>query len=125
MTAVNEDQRLLHIAVSAEWEEALRTGSYDRSTAGASLDDVGFIHCSRGIAQVNTVLSAVYAGLDTPLVLLHIDERAALAAGLRIVDEPGNPRDPESELFPHLYGGPLPVGAVQSTEPLPARRALG
>jgi uncharacterized protein (DUF952 family) len=42
------------------------------------------------------------------MVLLHVDV-SALEAPVRW--EPGVPTDPQSMLFPHLYG-PLPVRAV-------------
>jgi uncharacterized protein (DUF952 family) len=45
------------------------------------------------------------------MVLLHVDA-AALGAPLRW--EPGVPTDPQSMLFPHLYG-PLPIRAVLKT----------
>ena len=52
----------------------------------------------------------------TDLVLLNIDP-AALTDPVRW--EPGVPTDPESMLFPHLYG-PLPAAAVRSvTQYLP------
>jgi hypothetical protein len=53
-----------------------------------------------------------------PLVLLTLDEPALAAAGLRVVREPGDPSDSDSERFPHVYGGPLPVAAVSRVEPL-------
>ena len=105
-----------HIAFEADWRQAQRTGSYDRSTRGASIDEVGFLHASAGRNQVDRVLEYVFADVTDPLVLLTLDEAALAAAGLRIVMEPGNPVDPDSERFPHVYGGPLPVGAVSRVE---------
>ena len=54
----------------------------------------------------------LYAG-RADLVLLRIDP-ARLGAPVRW--EPGVPTDPESMVFPHLYG-PLPVEAVTSVTP--------
>lgn len=77
-----------------------------------------FIHCSRGIEQVRTVLSAHYAQVDAPLVLLHIDEDSLSSAALHIVDEPVDPDNPDAEVFPHIYGGALPTGFVAEVLPL-------
>ncbi len=107
-----------HIAFTADWEKAQRTGAYDRSTRGASIDEVGFLHASDGPEQLRTVLGRFYADVTEPLVLLTLDEPALAAAGLRVVREPGDPSDPDSERFPHVYGGVLPVAAVSRVEPL-------
>jgi uncharacterized protein (DUF952 family) len=70
------------------------------------LREVGFVHLSAP-DQVHLPANRLYAG-RTDLVLLHIDA-PRLEAPLRW--EPGSVTDPESMLFPHLYG-PLPVAAV-------------
>jgi uncharacterized protein (DUF952 family) len=67
---------------------------------------VGFVHLSAP-AQVHLPANRLYAG-RTDLVLLHCDP-ALLSAPVRW--EPGVPTDPQSMLFPHLYG-PLPIAAV-------------
>jgi uncharacterized protein (DUF952 family) len=51
----------------------------------------------------------------TDLVLLHVDPRRL---GSPVRWEPGVVTDPESMLFPHLYG-PLPVAAVIDARPYP------
>jgi tRNA(Arg) A34 adenosine deaminase TadA/uncharacterized protein (DUF952 family) len=107
-----------HIAFRADWQRAQRTGTYDRSTRGASIQEVGFLHACDGPDQVGTVLTRFYADVSEPLVLLTLDESAMAAAGLRVLTEPGDPADPDSERFPHVYGGPLPVAAVSRVEPL-------
>lgn len=118
---------LQHIAESAEWDRARASGSYDRSTRGASIEQVGFLHASSGPVQVATVLEAVYAGTTEPLVLLTLDPAALFRAGLRVVMEPGNPSRPDGEWFPHVYGGPIPVAAVAEAVPIdrPGRSAPG
>ncbi len=105
-----------HIAEAADWERALDTGLYDRSTRGASIEKVGFLHASAGPRQVGLVLDAVYADVTEPLVLLTLHEETLHGAGLRVVLEPGVPADPRGEWFPHVYGGPIPVGAVAGVE---------
>ena len=102
---------LVHLCAEAEWRHAAATVEY----RPASLAEVGFIHLSTP-EQVHLPANRLYAG-RTDLVLLRIDPQ-------RLVDpvrwEPGVPTDPESMLFPHLYG-PLPTDAVTSvTRYLPA-----
>ncbi len=98
-----------HIAEPAEWAAARAAGSYERSTRGLSLAEVGFVHCSYP-DQAAGVAAAIYADADD-LVLLRIDP-ARVPAEIRV--EGG---------FPHVYG-PIPVTAVTGTEPL-ARDATG
>lgn len=111
-----------HIAFSDEWAAARPKGSYDRSTRGASIEQVGFLHASDGPAQVDAVLAAVYAGVTEPLVLLTLDPAALYRSGLRVILEPGDPQRPDGEWFPHVYGGPIPVGAVAEAVPIDRTR---
>jgi uncharacterized protein (DUF952 family) len=93
---------LVHICSSAEWSLAQARGN----VLPASLASVGFIHLSTP-GQVHLPANRLYRGRDD-LVLLHIDSNR-LDSPLRW--EPGVATDPQSMLFPHLYG-PLPVRAV-------------
>jgi glutathione S-transferase len=104
---------LYHLALAGEWAAAVeRGGPYDRSTLGASLDEVGFIHCSFA-AQVAPTRRRFYADRDD-VVLLRIDPD-------RLVDEVKvEDLHDTGEAFPHLYG-PLPLDAVVEVEPLPQR----
>ena len=108
---------LRHIAFVADWEAAQPSGRYEISTRGRTLAQEGFIHLAFE-HQVDGVASRFYADVTEPLVLLSIDP-AALDADVRV--EPGDPSDPSSERFPHLYG-PLPTAAVTAVAPL-GRRA--
>jgi uncharacterized protein (DUF952 family) len=101
---------LWHLSEGAEWAEAVRTGSYERSTRGQSLAEVGFVHCSYP-QQLAGVAAAFYADADD-LVLLRIDP-ARVRAGIRVEDG-----------FPHVYG-PIPVAAVAAAEPLTRDAATG
>jgi uncharacterized protein (DUF952 family) len=65
-----------------------------------------YIHLSTP-EQVHLPANRLYRGRDD-LVLLHVDP-ALLGSPVRW--EPGVATDPESMVFPHLYG-PLPVRAV-------------
>ena len=93
---------IAHICDKNEWQAAERAGEY----RAASLEDEGFIHCSRP-EQILDVANHFYAGAPD-LVLLCIDPQL-LDAELRweTVDE---------EVFPHLYG-PINLIAVKSVRP--------
>ena len=93
---------LVHLCGAAEWNRARSRGEIHPEPSGG----IGFIHLSTP-EQVHLPANRLYRGRDD-LVLLHIDP-ALLDAPVRW--EPGVATDPESMLFPHLYG-PLPVRAV-------------
>lgn len=92
---------LVHLCGTEQWARARRVGAIHPDAGGGE-----FIHLSTP-EQVHLPANRLYRGRDD-LVLLHIDP-ARLAAPVRW--EPGVATDPESMLFPHLYG-PLPVAAV-------------
>jgi uncharacterized protein (DUF952 family) len=97
---------ILHIAHASDWVAAVESGEYRISTRDATLDEVGFIHASRG-AQVKFVATFVYADDPEALVVLSIDE-----TGLDVREEDGG----AGELFPHVYG-PIPVANVTAVSP--------
>ena len=102
---------LFHLALADEWLEAVeRGGPYERSTLGAGLDEVGFIHCS--FADQVAVTRDRFYGDRPDVVLLRIDPDR-LDAEVRVEDLHGT-----GEVYPHLYG-PLPLDAVVEVEPLP------
>ncbi|HTQ20384.1 DUF952 domain-containing protein [Mycobacterium sp.] len=90
---------LVHLCGAEEWPRVASGGDIRP-------DSVGFVHLSRP-EQVHLPANRIYRG-RTDLLLLYIDP-AALDSPVRW--EPGVPTDPESMLFPHLYG-PLPARAV-------------
>jgi glutathione S-transferase len=92
-----------HIALVEDWQIALDDGVYAMSTRGATLDEVGFIHCARP-DQIIGVLNRYYHDVDEVL-LLDID-----VDGLDIRDEPVE-LDTGIDYFPHLFGH-LPISAV-------------
>lgn len=106
-----------HIALASEWDEAQRSGRYTTSTLGMTIEQVGYMHASFP-EQVRATLTRFYSHVDAPLVLLTLDEDALTSAGLEVRVERAVPDDPESEQFPHLYGGDLPVGAVSRVQEL-------
>jgi uncharacterized protein (DUF952 family) len=93
---------LLHLCPSDEWSSARIRGELRPE----SLTSAGFIHLSAP-DQVHLPANRIYRG-RTDLVLLHIDP-ARLDSPIRW--EHGVPTDPDSMLFPHLYGA-LPIDAV-------------
>ena len=55
----------------------------------------------------------MYTGISEPLVVLHLDQEALTSAGFDVVVEDGG----DGELFPHVYGGPLPASVVAEVRP--------
>ena len=95
-----------HIALHDDWRDAQPLGSYLVSTRGLTLEEVGYIHCSKP-EQIEGVAQRFYADLSE-LLLLEVDPERVES---EIVEEP--PAPGVSELFPHIYG-PLPITAVCS-----------
>lgn len=102
---------LFHIALPEDFNRARQTGFYDVSTRGLPLAQAGFVHGSASQDQVQRIWQAVYSDREDVLIL-SVDEQALADAGLTVRYEPGDPSDPESELFPHIYGGPIPFCAL-------------
>lgn len=101
---------ILHFCPRADWLAARAAGEY----TATSLTSVGFIHCSTP-AQVHRPANVLHPG-RTDLVLLEIEE-SRLPEPPRY--EPGDPGDPASERFPHVYG-PIPLAAVTAVHAFPA-----
>jgi uncharacterized protein (DUF952 family) len=96
---------LVHLCGREEWSRARDRGGIQPDAPGPDAAS-RFIHLSTP-EQVHLPANRLFRGRDD-LVLLRIDP-ALLDSPVRW--EPGVPTDPESMLFPHLYG-PLPVRAV-------------
>ena len=115
---------LCHIAIAAEWDAAQASGLYDRSTLQASIADVGFMHASDSYEQASRVLRYLFGEVREPLVLLDLDRAMIATSGLEIRHECASPKDPASEKFPHIYGGPLPVGCVRRVQRFQTTREI-
>lgn len=100
---------LQHIALESDWQAAQAAGRYPVSTRGQLIADVGFMHCSTP-EQTAGVRERFYSDVTEPLLLLTLDEPALAAHGLEVRREP--PAPGVAELFPHVYGGDLPVACV-------------
>lgn len=92
----------MHLCSTDEWSSASSQGELRPE----SLSSVGFIHLSKP-EQVHLPANRLYRDRQD-LVLLHIDP-TRLDSPIRW--ELGVATDPDSMLFPHLYGA-LPVSAV-------------
>jgi glutathione S-transferase len=103
--------RIFHLATLADWDAARASGAYTTSTRGVTLEDEGYIHCSRA-DQVDGVRAAYYADVGEPLVLLEIETDLL---GVPVVDEA--PAPGVEETFPHVYGA-VPPTAVVAVTPL-------
>jgi len=101
--------RILHLALAADWDAAVRAGRYEVSTRGVSLAQEGFVHASTA-EQLPGVAAAFYRDAG-PLVLLVLDVGALEAAGSPVRWEVPDGAPPASGAFPHVYG-PVPVAAV-------------
>ncbi|MEV0246251.1 DUF952 domain-containing protein [Nocardia sp. NPDC050712] len=103
---MHDTHTLVHICDLNDWSNARQIGEY----RPVSLNEAGFIHLSTP-QQAHLPANRLFRGRED-LVLLRIDPALV---GAEVVWEPGVPTDPESMLFPHLYG-PLPVEAVTAVE---------
>lgn len=95
---------LVRLCSEQEWAGAQDRGWFPPEPAGPDAD--AFVHLST-VDQVHLPANRLYSGRGD-MMLLYVDA-SALEAPLRW--ERGVPTDPQSMLFPHLYG-PLPVEAV-------------
>ncbi|KAA3642779.1 MAG: DUF952 domain-containing protein [Chloroflexi bacterium] len=93
--------KILHICAKDDWQQATARGEY----LADSLENEGFIHCSRS-EQVEKVANSFYVGLPG-LVLLHIDaDRLTAEVKWEAAD---------GDEFPHIYG-PINLDAVVEIE---------
>jgi uncharacterized protein (DUF952 family) len=100
---------ILHFCPRPDWQAAVVAGEYSADTLATE----GFIHCSTA-DLVHIPANRLVRG-RTDLLLLEIDE-GRLAEPPRY--EPGDPSDPASPVFPHIYG-PIPVAAVVRVHEFP------
>ena len=99
---------IFHISSPQDWQAAQAAGDYRISTRGKSLEDEGFIHCSR-LDQVAGVLAAYYADAG-PLLLLTVDPDLLTSEWRDDEIAPG-------VTYPHVYG-PIDLAAVVAVTPL-------
>jgi uncharacterized protein (DUF952 family) len=102
---------IYHIAMAADWEQALAADQYTTSTRGVTLAEQGFIHASTA-RQVTGVANAFYQ--DVPDLLLLVIDAELLTAPLRYEEVPG-----AAEPFPHIYGPLNPDAVIRALPFLP------
>lgn len=103
--------RILHLALEPDWVTAREAGTYIVSTRDATLQQVGFIHCSTP-AQVDGVAQNFYADVLADLVVLELDDEQIRASGTEVrYEDPGN-----GDLYPHIYG-PIDPAWVTGVSP--------
>jgi uncharacterized protein (DUF952 family) len=105
------DVQVFHIATAADWQAGRRSGAYTTSTRGVTLEQEGFIHCSRR-EQVAAVWRNYYADAGEPLCLLTIDTDKLTSPWQE--DPVGN------DTYPHVYG-PINTAAVVRVQPMDVR----
>ena len=101
----------LHLTTKQAWESALAFSSYEVSTNGKTLAEVGFIHGSFA-DQLQEVAGFVFAGSTEDLVVLHLDTENLEANGIPVrVEEASN-----GQKYPHIYGA-IPCNLVDQVVP--------
>ncbi|QJC21164.1 GNAT family N-acetyltransferase [Arcanobacterium buesumense] len=102
---------VFHIVVPEDWKQACGRGTYTQSTRDCDVDAVGFIHASTSLEQATAVAKFLYADRADAFVVA-IDDEEVRNAGFEIRFELGDLQNPQSEKFPHIYGGPLPISLL-------------
>ncbi len=97
---------IYHVSTRPDWERAQLAESYETSTRGRTIAEVGFIHASTK-EQVSGVVQRFYRDCEDELVLLVIDVETLEAAGIPVRFEEID----GGEIFPHIYA-PLPPELV-------------
>jgi len=86
---------IYHILDCNDWETAKKNNTYHP----VSLENEGFIHCSR-TDQLQKVANSFYKG-QTNLIIIRIEEDKV---GPKVVHEPPLEAPMSGVLFPHIYG---------------------
>ena len=90
---------IYHVSTPDEWTEAQQAGAYTSSSRDRSLEQEGFIHCSRA-DQIAGVLDRYYVGAG-PLLVLSVDPDRLTAPWREDEIAPG-------VFYPHVYGPDQP-----------------
>lgn len=88
--------RILHVAISDDWEASRNFGEYEVSTRGIGLFDAGYIRATTA-EGLDTVLRRRYADLHLPLLVIVIDIEALESSGVGVVwadDDSASGRSP-------------------------------
>jgi uncharacterized protein (DUF952 family) len=90
---------ILHLTRRSDWKAAIEVGSYELSTRGGTLQQVGFIHASTP-SQLPAVAELVFRDVSDDLVVLVMDDARLRSAGADVRFEDGG----NGQLYPHIYG---------------------
>jgi uncharacterized protein (DUF952 family) len=90
---------ILHLTRRSDWEAAIDVGSYELSTLGGTLQQVGFIHASTR-SQLPAVAELVFRDVSDDLLVLVMDDAYLRSAGADLRFEDGG----NGQLYPHIYG---------------------
>lgn len=88
--------RILHVAISDDWEASRNFGEYEVSTRGVGLFDAGYIRATTA-EGLDNVLRRRYADLHLPLLVIVIDVEALESSGVGVVwidDDSASGRSP-------------------------------
>lgn len=99
---------IYHLSTPDEWASAQRSGDYTSSSRDRTLEQEGFIHCSRA-DQLAGVLERFYVDAG-PLLVLSVDTSLLTSPWQDDEIAPG-------VFYPHVYG-PINVAAVVAVTPL-------
>lgn len=97
MEPIHRDDIIFHLVNEEDWRNRRSGGAYRTP----SLEEEGFIHCSRG-SQVEKTANRLFRG-ERKLLLLVIDV-PSLAPEIRYEES-------EGEQWPHVHG-PINTGAI-------------
>jgi uncharacterized protein (DUF952 family) len=100
---------IYHVTTLSEWTKAQLSGTFDRSTKGKSIEDVGFIHASTAL-QLEEIQAKLYGKTTEKLVVLVLSQEKLQGAGIEVRFEDGG----EGEYYPHIYA-PIPVRLIVDT----------
>lgn len=98
---------IYHLVPIDYWEAQ----SADRPYTPADYAREGFIHCTRGEAQLAIVANRYYRNDQRAWLVLELEELAITA---EVKYEPGS----DGLLYPHIYG-PLNREAIRTIRPMP------
>ena len=104
--------RIFHLITEQDWESARSAGQW----RPGSLDDEGFIHCSKDEEQAVRVVARLYPD-RSDMLALEVDTEKLNSP---LVSEASR----SGEIYPHIYG-PLDLSAVVAVWRVKADRQGG
>jgi uncharacterized protein (DUF952 family) len=106
----DRDALIYHLTTRVAWDAASEVGSYQVSTVGMTVEEVGFIHASTA-TQLDGTAQRFFRDLADELVVLVLDVERLEAGGVPVRYEDGG----IGEDYPHLYAA-LPCHLVDRVQ---------